>query len=292
MEIPLNDNTLNESSLLKQKMEELSRIPNKNPRVGKLSDEDRAGFAKAARGFEAIFIHQMLKQMKQSMLDKENQDQEMSFGADTLEGYADMLFSEESAKIGKGIGIADAMYFNLTGEHLTGITSQSVPVNVPQSVSVKPMQEIKAQSLPNLAPSGNFMDRVSGRLANYQPIISEASKKFNVPENLIKAVITAESAGVASAKSPVGAKGLMQLMDGTARDLGVDNSFEPKQNIMGGTKYIRQMLDSFGGNLELALAAYNAGPGNVNKYGGIPPFKETQQYVQKVKRYADIFKNG
>lgn len=289
MESTLYDNTLNNSSILQSKIDEYKNMQSAKSDRKNLSKEDKAGFAKASRGFEAIFINLMLKQMKQAMLSKnEDNEGEIGFGADTLESYADMLFAEEVAKIGKGIGIADSIYQNFTGESLPAMSVQQLPSNVPTSINQnfeKPKNIFKN----TLNTNRNFIDRVSKRLSNYSEIISEASNKFNIPENIIKAVITTESAGVETARSPVGAKGLMQLMDGTASELGVSNPFEPYQNIMGGTKYLRQMLDNFGGDLKLALAAYNAGPGNVMKYGDIPPFPETQQYVKKVLRYADIF---
>lgn len=117
---------------------------------------------------------------------------------------------------------------------------------------------------------------------DYHQIIKKAAERFQIPERLISSVIKHESNFNSHTVSRAGAQGLMQLMPGTARFLGVTNSFDPEQNINGGARYLRQMLDQFNGDMKLALAAYNAGPGNVKKYGGIPPFNETQNYVQKV----------
>lgn len=118
-------------------------------------------------------------------------------------------------------------------------------------------------------------------------IFEEAAKKYNVPVNLLKAIGKAESGFDPKAVSRCGAQGVMQLMPATAASLGVKDAFDPEQNIMGGAKYIAQMLDKYDGNKKLALAAYNAGMGNVAKYGGVPPFKETQNYVVKVMKYMN-----
>ncbi|MBD8035656.1 lytic transglycosylase domain-containing protein [Solibacillus sp. A46] len=122
----------------------------------------------------------------------------------------------------------------------------------------------------------------------YQAEIAAAAKKYNIPEKLITAVMKQESNFNPSAISGAGASGLMQLMPATANYLGVKDRFDPEQNIMGGAKYLRQMLNQFDNNIETALAAYNAGPGNVKKYGGVPPFQETQNYVKKVMNYINV----
>ncbi|WP_246240649.1 lytic transglycosylase domain-containing protein [Anaerocolumna sedimenticola] len=126
-----------------------------------------------------------------------------------------------------------------------------------------------------------------GETKSLDSIFTEASEKYNVPVNLLKAIGKAESGFDARAVSRCGAQGIMQLMPATAASLGVTDSFDAEQNIMGGAKYISQLLDKYDGNASLALAAYNAGSNNVAKYGGIPPFEETQNYVKKVLKFAN-----
>lgn len=134
----------------------------------------------------------------------------------------------------------------------------------------------------------------SGSPVNFQmsesmdAIFQEASNTYGVPVNLLKAVGMAESNFNQYAQSGAGAQGVMQLMPATAAGLGVTDSFDVRQNIMGGAKLLAQNLSMYGGNVDLALAAYNAGPGNVAAYGGIPPFAETQNYVVKVKQYMGM----
>ncbi len=118
-------------------------------------------------------------------------------------------------------------------------------------------------------------------------IFEEAAATYGVPKELLKAIAKAESDFNPNATSGAGAQGIMQLMPATAKSLGVTDAYDPYQNIMGGAKYISEMLNTFGGNVTMALAAYNAGPNNVAKYGGVPPFKETQNYVVKVTGFMN-----
>ena len=124
----------------------------------------------------------------------------------------------------------------------------------------------------------------------FSELINAAARKYDIDPALLKGLIRQESNFNPNAKSPAGAAGLTQLMPGTAAALGVSNPLDPAQAIEGGAKYLSQQLKAFGGDVRKALAAYNAGPGAVQRYGGIPPYAETQNYVRAVMRYADEYR--
>lgn len=128
------------------------------------------------------------------------------------------------------------------------------------------------------------------KTVKYHSEIEEAAKRYKVDSNLIKAIIMTESSYNTKAVSYMGAKGLMQLMPGTARELGVKDCFNPEKNIDGGVRYFKKLLDRFNGNIDFALAAYNAGSRKVKKYKGVPPFKATKLYIKKVNQYYEIYK--
>lgn len=175
-------------------------------------------------------------------------------GTGSLSGLAALLNDQSllSASTGNGQASSSAMNAPVSSQSQTG-SSSAPAISVPQSL---------------------------------EAIFRKASETYGVPENLLKAVAKAESDFNPQSVSSAGAQGIMQLMPGTARALGVTNAFDPEQNIMGGAKYLSQQLSRYKGDVSLALAAYNAGPGNVDKYGGIPPFTETQNYVKRVLKYA------
>jgi soluble lytic murein transglycosylase-like protein len=166
------------------------------------------------------------------------------------------------------------------------LSSSSVPENEPPS-------EIEPLSKP--APMGRvearYLRQVRQTHRLYHPIIKRAARRYEVDPALVKAIIMAESAYNPRAVSNSGALGLMQLMPSTARSLGVADSFNPEHNITGGVRYFRQLLNTVDEDPSLALAAYNAGPAKVLRYNGMPPYKVTRRYVQKVLAYYRCYQH-
>ena len=246
----------------------------------RFNSNEKQKLAKASKEFESMLTGMMIKSMTKTtdgLFGKDN------YGGDVL----DVLFETEISKFiteSQGMGVADKIYNSLTGEQLSKLKDFSKEKNITPLFLNDKKNEITKSTNKEIKPNTKALDRIQ----KYENVIDEAAKKFNVDKQLIKSVILTESAGKANAKSHANAKGLMQLMDSTAADMGVNNPWNPKENIFGGTKYLSIMLKEHDGDTDLALAAYNAGPGNVRKYKGIPPFKETQNYVKRVNNYLNI----
>ncbi|MFJ7825184.1 lytic transglycosylase domain-containing protein [Psychrobacillus sp. NPDC096623] len=202
----------------------------------------------------------------------------------------DAMQSLGSVQSAQNNSSTSSMFSEMLGQVLQASTGDSPSENL-SSLLYSGTSSVFVPSNLNLEQS-TLKEAISTKLStttkygtDFDEIIKKAAATYNVPEKLISSIIKQESNFNPSATSSAGASGLMQLMPGTAKYLGVTNTLDPEQNIMGGAKYISQMLSKFGGNMETALAAYNAGPGAVKKYDGIPPYKETQNYVKKVMNY-------
>jgi soluble lytic murein transglycosylase-like protein len=167
--------------------------------------------------------------------------------------------------LGAGCASAQLAFFVDEAGRRVYINGDSAPAPVP----VQQASQKTAKMLPIADPK-------------IEKVIQDMATRHGVDVNLIKAIIKAESNNNPKAVSSKGAQGLMQLMPPTARNLGVANSLDPAQNVDGGVRYLKQLMALYSGNLELSMAAYNAGPGAVERHGGIPPYRETQQYVKKI----------
>jgi len=250
------------------------------------SSEQKLKIAKTAKDFESLMTGMMIKSMNKTT---EGMFGDESYGGDVL----DTVFETEIAKHmtkGKGMGVAQVLYKKITNEELDpSIFYEKLrPLDEVKKTQTQKIDiNVDAESSSTIKPSNESLKR----LDLFDSIINKASEEYGVDDKLIRSVILAESAANKKAVSSAGAKGLMQLMDSTATDLGVNNSFDPKQNIMGGAKYLSKMLRQYNGDLELSLAAYNAGPGAVNKHNGVPPFDETKNYISRIKGYLNYF-NG
>jgi len=245
-----------------------------------LSVSEKQKLMEVSKQFESLLTSMMLKSMNQTsgggMFGENN------FGGDIFDSIFQNEIADQMSK-GTGLGVADQIYRRLTGENL----SSEVLNTKLEPIKKQPKIEVTSSNVetPLVKPSNQSLTRLS----KYEDIITSASKTYGVDKNIIKSVILAESSAKENAVSTANAKGLMQIIDSTAKYLGINNVWDPKENIMGGAKYLSELLRKYNGNLKFALAGYNAGPGNVDKYNGIPPFTETQTYVKRVIGYLKNF---
>ncbi|CUS99983.1 transglycosylase SLT domain-containing protein [Candidatus Kryptobacter tengchongensis] len=265
------------------------RLSNANLNTNELK---RTKLKEASENFEAIFLNFMLKSMMKISSDRENSifggD---NFGGDVLDSIFYLELSKHIAKNGK-FGIAELIYKQLVEKDSENLKIEGSPKIENAEINRKEkFIELQKNSRKSFFIN-KYGESLIERINRFDGLIRKASEEFNVPEELIKAVIAVESSGNALAFSPKGAKGLMQLMDSTAEFVGVKNIWNPAENIYGGVKYLRHLLDRFNGDIKLALAGYNAGPENVEKYGGIPPFPETIEYLGKVMKYIKLFEKS
>jgi len=237
---------------------------------------DKQRLFKAAKEMESIFLYQLLKTMRQTIPENESKDSKTVGGGMGKDIYTQMFDQEIAMKMAGNTdrSIAAQIYRSMVGV----LEKQS-------GRKADPTSGVK-----NILPNERYIkiNQISSQPSNasitktrFDPYIDHAAAKFRLRPELIKAVIKAESNFNPKAVSSAGAKGLMQLMDSTALEMGVDNVFSPGQNIDAGARYLRKMIDRFG-DIKIALAAYNAGPAAVEKHGGIPPYPETVKYVQSV----------
>jgi soluble lytic murein transglycosylase-like protein len=163
---------------------------------------------------------------------------------------------------------------------LTAATNAALPAASVASTAAAPAVTMAAPSTPSALPPG----------VPYGAEITAAAQRNGIDPALLAGLVRQESNFDPTVGSPAGARGLTQLMPGTAAALGVTDVTDPQQSLEGGAKYLKQQLDAFGGDITKALAAYNAGPGAVQRYGGVPPYAETQNYVQKVQAFAAAYR--
>ena len=168
--------------------------------------------------------------------------------------------------------------------------SETPPVKVQTPTARRVFTAVRRPASPPRIYRSEYTRQVRRTVHLYQSIIQKVARRYKVHPALVKAIIMAESGYDPKAVSDRGAQGLMQLMPETADMLGVSDSFDPEHNITAGVRYFRQLVDRFDGNPTLALAAYNAGPGNVQRHQGIPPYQTTRRYLKKVLAYYDCYR--
>jgi soluble lytic murein transglycosylase-like protein len=254
-----------EDAILQQKVSQLKRSANNSKELQKTANE-----------FESLFVYYMLKNMRKTIMKSGFLDDGM--GGGMMMGLFDQEISQKIAGH-SSLGIAELLLNQLAPEDADHILNS-------------PFREF---NLKNQINSGKVLEsyrdsNIPLQQNRFKKEVEKAANKTGVAGELIHAVIAAESGGNPAAVSAKNARGLMQLIDSTAAEVGVKNPYDPEENILGGASYLAKMMKKFNGDTRLALAAYNAGPNTVKKYNGIPPYRETQQYVEKVMSLYRKFK--
>jgi len=245
-------------------------------------------FAAAAGARVAGTARKGLASFQQALKDQTSKTSEdAAAGMKISEYFKNPVLKTQTARVPRMTPVANSTAVGPRSTEAGEETKTVKRVQLPESDQSINRQQIKSGS--RLARSTLQAFRAeSGSGHPVEKSVQQAAAKYNLAPELIRGVIRAESNFQVDAVSSAGAKGLMQLMPETAKKLGVTNPFDIQQNIDGGARYLRQMLDRFGGDLKRALSAYNAGPGAVEQFNGDVPFSETRQYVQRVLRYAGL----
>jgi len=264
----------------------------------------------ACRDFEAIFLGYMMKEMRKTV-----SENGILGGGGLGAGFFQEMFDMEVAWFAaerRGFGLSRKLYQQLSallpeesragdGEkpsHVApGLKRLPVSVRSPAGKGKKTPAITKEKAgRTGTKNDDDIMRRLGGRIGDrlkrFEKIIEDTARAHKVDPDLVKAIIVQESGARPDSVSTKGAKGLMQLMEGTARDMGVIDLFDPEQNIKGGVRYLSWLFKRFSGDEKLVLASYNAGPGRVAKYRGVPPFPETRRYVDNVLAIREAFKRG
>ncbi|MFH1893705.1 MAG: lytic transglycosylase domain-containing protein [Candidatus Zixiibacteriota bacterium] len=244
----------------------------------------RLKLEKAAKDFESLFVFQLLKTMRASYVSDSKDDN--GLGKGMFMSIADEALANKISETG-AFGIADKLLeaFDKREGSSVGLSPdgiESSDATLRRQIYQKLPSRAKLFDLKALTDTRTNRKESGLTSVELDDVISAAAKEHKIPAKLIRAVIQVESSGDTLAVSRRGAKGLMQLTDSTASEMGVNNVFDPEENIQGGAMYLGGLMKRFSGNLKLALAAYNAGPGAVERHGGIPPYPETERYVDKV----------
>lgn len=284
-------------------------------------DTEKARLRKATKEFESFFLYYMLKTMRETLTDESASTEAPLGGGMGKETYQQMFDMEISRHVVRGDNrsLSAMLYKSMeklvearfkANQGKTETSSPKVSGTIHQPASPMPLRTaepaialpkqmpfrpVERKTQPTFAPIAAFrtvQTKSDPIQAQFGDIIAEAARENHLDSALIHSVIKAESNGDPLAISRAGAKGLMQLADSTSTDLGVINPFDPRANVLGGAKYLRTLLNRFKGDLRLTLAAYNAGPATVDKHGGVPPFRETHDYIDRVTTYLRVSTPG